>query len=517
MAISKKLLDDLKRRREEALAGGDANKVEARRAKGLMMARERLQGLFAPDTFQEFGLHSPHAIRYFGMENMVLPADGVVTGTGYVDGRPVAGFSQDFTVASGSLGKVHAAKICEAMDYAGRAGMAVVGFNDSGGARIEEGVESLSGYGQVFDHHVNLSGVVPQIAVVAGPCVGAAAYSPALMDFVIMTRSNSSMFVCGPDIIQAVTGEATTVEEIGGAEAHAAASGTVHLVADDDNHALVLVRRLLSFLPSNNMSEPPHRIPEDLTCASDAGMNALVPESPTDSLDVKQVIARLVDDGDFLELQPAFAANIVTAFARIDGCVVGVVANQSTVKGGTLDMDGSDKGARFIRFCDSFNIPIVSLVDIPGFLPSVEQERGGIARHGAKMLFANAAATVPKITVVMRKAYGGAFLAMGTRDTGTDAVFAWPTADIGLMGAEGAVAILFRPEFQAAEDPAALVADLAEHYRERFPSPYLKDGLGLVTDVIEPARTRAAVALALRGLLSKRQSRLPKKHGNIPL
>ena len=493
MVISKKLLDDLDERSAAALAGGDTDKLDARRAKGLMTARERLLGLYAQGTFLEFGLHARHT------EGPVLSGDGVIAGTGYVDGRPVAAFSQDFTVAGGSLGKVHAAKICEVMDYAGRAGVPVVGFHDSGGARIEEGVESLSGYGRIFNRHVELSGVVPQIAVVAGPCVGTAACAPALMDFVIMTRSHSRLFVCGPDVIESVTGEGTSEEEIGSADAHASVSGMVHLVAEDDTHALVLLCRLLSFLPSNNLSDPPHRIPDALTCTADAGMNELVPDSSSQPMDVRKVIGRLVDDGDFLELQADFAANMVVAFARIDGCVVGVVANQSMVEGGTLDMDASDKGAWFIGFCDSFNIPIVSLVDVPGFLPAVEQEKGGIARHGARMLFANAAATVPKITVVLRKAYGGAFLAMGSRDTGADLVFAWPTADIGLMGADGAAAIL------------------GERHREPFPSPYLEDGIATVTDVIEPARTRAAVALALRGLLSKRKSGLPKKHGNIPL
>jgi propionyl-CoA carboxylase beta chain len=467
MVISKKLLDDLDERRAAALASGDS------RAKGLMTARERLLGLYAQDTFLEFGLHAS--------------GDGVIAGTGYVDGRPVAGFSQDFSVAGGALGKAHAAKICEIMDHAGRAGVPVVGFHDSDGARMEEGVETLSGYGRIFSRHVDLSGVVPQIAVVAGPCIGTAACAPALMDLVIMTRSHSRLFVCAPDVIESVTGEATSEDEIGGADAHASVSGMAHLVAEDDDHALILLRRLLSFLPSNNHADPPHRIPDALTCTQDAGMDDLVPDSSSQSMDVRKVMGRLVDDGDFLELQADFAANLVIALARIDGCVVGLLANQSMVKGGTLDMNASDKGARFIGFCDSFNIPLVSLVDVPGFLPGVEQEKGGIARHGARMLFANGAASVPRITVVLRKAYGGAFLAMGSRQTGADVVLAWPTADIGLMGAEGS------------------------------PSPYLNDGVATVTDVIEPSRTRVAVALALRGLLSKRKSGPPRKHGNIPL
>ena len=473
MVISKKHLDDLRERREAALDGGDSDTRDGRRAKGLMTARERLLGLYAQDTFLEFGLHASD--------------DGVVAGTGYVDGRPVAGFSQDFAVAGGSLGKVHAAKICEAMDLAGRAGMPIVGFLDSAGARLEEGVESLSGYGRIINRHVELSGVVPQIAVIAGPCIGTAACGPALMDFVIMTRHHSRLFVCGPEVIETVTGEGTSEDEIGSAHVHASVSGMAHLVAEDDDHALVLLRRLLSFLPSNNFSDPPHQIPDALTCTPDSGMNELVPDAPDLAMDVEKVIGRLVDDGDFLELRADHGASMVVALARIDGCVVGILANQPLVRGGTLDRNASDKGAWFAGLCDAFGIPIVSLVDIPGFLPGIEQEQGGIARHGARLMFAMAAATVPRITVVMGKAYGGGFLAMGSRDTGADMVFAWPTADIGLMGMEPS------------------------------PSPYLKDGAGTVTDVIEPSQTRTAVALALRGLLSKRSDRLPRKHGNIPL
>ncbi len=470
MAISRKLLDDLEERRAVALSGegGDAP------------ARGRLLGLFTPDTFQEFGLHARQ-------EDLALPGDGVVAGTGYVDGRPVAGFSQDSAVAGGSLGKVHAAKICAVLDHAGRAGVPVVGFHDSAGARIEEGMDALSGYGRIFRHHVDLSGVVPQIAVVAGPCVGTAAFSPPLADVVIMTRTGSNLYVCGPDVIESVTGEAAGAEEIGGAAVHASLSGLAHLTAEDDDQALVLVRRLLSFLPSNNLTDPPHRIPDALSCTPDAAMNDLVPDSADQAMDVKTIIGRLVDGAGFLEFQPDHAASLVVALARIDGCVVGIVANQPTVRGGTLDRDGADKGAWFVGLCDSFGIPVVSLVDVPGFLPGVDEETGGIARHGARLLFAMAAATVPRITVVMGKAYGGACLAMGSRDTGADMGFAWPTADIGLMGTEGS------------------------------PSPYLEDGGTTVTDVIEPSRTRAAVALALRGLLSKRDSRPPRKHGNIPL
>ncbi len=517
MTISKDLLDELAQRRVEAEAGGGTEKAEARRAKGLMTARDRLAGLFQPDTFQEFGLHARHETDHFTIESKAMGGDGVVTGVGYVDGRPAAAFSQDFTVAGGSLGMTHAEKICTVMDYAERTGIPVVGFNDSGGARIQEGVESLSGYGQVFYRNIRLSGVVPQIAVIAGPCAGGAAYSPALMDFVIMLRSNANMFICGPDVIKAATGQSTTMAEIGSAESHASASGNIHFVAEDDADAVNTVRRLLSYLPPNNMADPPHKLGEDVGVGSDAAMNDLVPEDSKAAFDVKMVIERLADVGSFMEVQAGFARNLVVGFARIEGCVVGIVANQPMVKAGTLDIDASDKGARFIRTCNVFNIPLVTLVDVPGFLPGINQERGGIIRHGAKMLFAYGATTVPKITVIMRKAYGGAYLAMCGRDMGADVLFAWPTAEIAVMGAEGAIRILYRREFEATRFPDEMAAELAAEYRERFASPYHSAAKGYVTDVIEPAQTRARVALALRTLLSKHESRPSKKHGNIPL
>ena len=511
------LVSDLIKRRELVFAGGGAEKLAARHAKGQMTARERLRVLFEPNTFQEMGMHAEHETREFGMAERQLPGDGVVTGIGYVDGRPVAGFSQDFTVAGGSLGKVHAEKICDVMDYAGRTGVPIVGFNDSGGARIQEGVESLSGYGKVFYRNVLMSGVVPQIAVIAGPCAGGASYSPALMDFIIMTRSNASMFICGPDVIRAATGQVTTMEEIGSAAAHASVSGNIHLIAEDDRDAIQIVHRMLSFLPSNNAMDPPHEPVAQLSLSEDEGMNALVPESPKEPIDTYLVIDRLVDQGDFMEMQPDFAGNMIIGFARIGGIVVGIVANQPKVKAGTIDIDASDKAARFINFCDCFNIPLVTLVDVPGFLPGVTQERGGIIRHGAKMLYAYGAATVPKITVFMRKAYGGAYLAMCSRDMGADMAFAWPTAEIAVMGAEGAVNILYRRELKEAADPVARAKEFADEYSRRFASPYLSASKGLITDVIEPSRTRPAVALALRSLLPKRENRPPKKRGNIPL
>jgi len=514
MAIKKELIEELEARREKVLAGGGKDKLEARRKKGLMTARDRLDNLFQSGTFMEFGMHAQHACHNFGMEKKELPADGVVTGTGYVGDRPVAAYSEDFTVAGGSLGAMHAHKICEIMDYALQSGMPVVCINDSGGARIQEGVESLSGYGKVFFKNVYLSGVVPQIAVIAGPCAGGAAYSPALTDFQVMVKDQANMFITGPEVIFAATGQKCTMAEVGSAAAHATISGNIHFVADNDAHALAIVKKLLSFIPSNNIMDPPHDLTQPLVLDEDPGMDELVPEDSKNPINVKDVIARLVDNADFLEVQMDFAKNIVVGFGRIQGIVVGIIANQSAVKAGAIDIDASDKAARFIRFCNIFNIPIVTLVDTGGFLPGVAQERGGIIRHGAKMLFAYGAATVPKITVILRKAYGGAYLAMCSQDLGADLVFAWPTAEIAVMGAEGAVKILYKREID--KDPACAEKLIAD-YRAKFASPYQAAGKGLITDVIRPSQTRAMVAMALRNTLSKRETRPPKKHGNIPL
>ncbi len=517
MAIDPTLLENLRERRKKVMAGGGPEKLEARHAKGLLGARERLDVLFEAGSFQEFGLHAQHACHDFDMPGKEMPADGVVTGTGMVDGRPVAAFSQDFTVGGGAVGRIHGLKICNMMDYAMEAGMPVVAINDSGGARIQEGVESLSAYGRIFNRNVNLSGVVPQIAVIAGPCAGGAAYSPALMDFLIMTRTNAQLYICGPEVIRAATGEKAELGQFATADAHGSVSGNIHLIAEDDKHALALTRTLLSYLPSNNLVDPPHHLDVEMPVSIDNAMNELVPGDSKVPFDVHEAIRRLVDSGDFLEIQGGWAKNLVVGFGRIAGVVVGIVANQPTVKAGTLDIDSSDKGARFIRTCNVFNIPIVSLVDIPGFMPGLAQERGGIIRHGAKMLFAYAAATVPKITVIMRKAYGGAYLAMCSEDMGADFVFAWPTAEIAVMGAEGAVSILYRRELKEAEDKSARQAELRKQYQERFASPYQAASLAMITDVIEPSQTRQCVARALRQILSKRVTRLPKKHGNIPL
>lgn len=516
MPIPAAFLEDLEKRRQEAREGGGADKLDARRKKGLMTARDRLDALFTHGTFQERGMHASHDCHFFGMEKKALPGDGVVTGTGMVDGRIVAAFSQDFTVGGGALGRIHSKKICEMLEYALKVGCPVIGFNDSGGARIQEGGDSLSAYGQVFFRNVLLSGVVPQIAIVAGPCAGGAAYSPALTDFIIMVKG-ANMFICGPEVIQAVTGQKCTMDEIGSAAAHASVSGNIHFVAENDAHAVKIAKQLLSYIPSNNLQDPPHAAKTELELGSDPEINNLIPADAKTPIDIHKVIGRLTDTDSFLEVQSQWACNIVVGFARIQGVVVGIIANNSAVKAGTLDIDSSDKGARFIRFCNVFNIPLVTLVDVPGFMPGLQQERGGIIRHGAKMLFAYASATVPKITVILRKAYGGAYLAMCSTDMGADLVYAWPSAEIAVMGAEGAVRILYKREIAAAKEPKAREKELIAEYRARFCSPYEAAKKAMITDVIAPAETRAAVSLGLRTLLGKREVRPPKKHGTIPM
>ena len=517
MALSAELLEDLSRRREAILAGGGADKLAERRAKGLMTSRGRLEALFDEATFQELGTYVQHSGRHFGMEKKVLPADGVVVGTGYVGGRLVAAFSQDFTVVGGTLGKMHAKKIVTLMQQAAKLGSPLIAFKDSAGARIQEGVDALSGYGDVFYMNVLLSGVVPQIAVVCGPCAGGASYSPALMDFIVMTRRNAYMFITGPEVIKAVTGRAVTLEEVGSADMHAAVSGNVHFLAEDDVDAIRIVHKLLSYLPENNSEDPPHLPSEDIFLSEDVGIRALIPDDPQMPMDMRAIIGHIVDPGEFLEVHRSFAENLIVGFGRVEGIVVGLVANQPAVKAGALDLDAADKGGRFIRFCNCFNIPLVTLVDVPGFLPGIEQERGGIIRHGAKLLFAYASCTTPKVTVILRKAYGGSYLAMCSQEMGADFVFAWPTAEIAVMGAEGAVRVLYNKELKAAEDPNAKAKELAAAYRAEFASPYMAAANGYITDVIDPAITRSTVALSLRKALSKREVRPPKKHGNIPL
>jgi len=517
MPLTSKSLKTLREKHEHVLAGGGKKKIEERHEKGLLSARERLANLFQPGTFQEFGTFARHACTAFGMADKDLPADGVIVGTGYVDGRQVAAFSQDFTVFAGTVGKMHAKKMCMSMEYALKNGTPVVAFKDSGGARIQEGVDALSGYGDVFYRNVLLSGVVPQIAVIVGPCAGGASYSPALMDFIIMTRQNAYMFITGPQVIKAVTGRDVTMEDVGGAVMHASISGNVHFVAEDDLDAIAITHKLLSFLPSNNTEDPPHHLGEDVQMDEDIEMNGLAQSDPSVPMDMLAIIRQLVDGGDFLEVHALFAPNLIVGFGRIQGVVVGIVANNSMQKAGVLDIDSSDKGARFIRFCNDFNIPLVTLVDVPGFMPGIDQERGGIIRHGAKLLFAYSSTTVPKITVVTRKSYGGAYLAMCSQEMGADFVYAWPASEIAVMGAEGAVNILYGKAIKDADDPKAKRAEFVDEYRAEFASPYMAASRGYITDVIEPSQTRGMVALSLRKLLGKRELRPPKKHGNIPL
>jgi acetyl-CoA carboxylase carboxyltransferase component len=517
MPLDAKILEDFRKRRKQAMVAGGEKKAAARHEKGLMTARERLMYLFQPDTFQEVGAFIKHQCTAFGMEEQSFPGDGVVTGAGYVDGRQVTAYSQDFTVLGGSLGKMHARRMVLGMEYALKNGTPIVGISDSGGARIQEGVDALSGYGEVFYRNVVLSGVVPQISIIAGPCAGGAAYSPALTDFIIMTRNNAQLFITGPQVIKSVTGRDVTMEEVGGAVMHASVSGNVHFVAEDDHHAVDIAKQLLSYLPSNNSEDPPHMPTPAVTVTEDSGMDTLVQSDPSAPMEMGKIIRRLVDNEEFLEVHASFAKNMIVGFGRVEGIVVGFLANNSMEKAGCLDIDSSDKGARFIRFCNAFNIPICTLVDVPGFLPGIEQERGGIIRHGAKMLFAYSGATVPKITILTRKSYGGADLAMCSQDLGADVVLAWPTAEVAVMGADGAVNILYRKEIKEAEDAKALRAELVAEYRAEFASPYLAAARGYVTDIIEPAQTRSQLSMTLRKLLGKRELRPPKKHGNIPL
>jgi len=506
---------ELHRRREKVMLGGGEARLEKQRAAGKLTARERVAALLDEDTFQERNGFAQHRATHFGMAEKELAADGVVTGSGTVNNRLVHLASQDFTVAGGAAGEVHSDKIVDMMKASLKTGSPFVFVNDSGGARIQEGIDSLGAYGRVFYHNTLLSGVVPQISLICGPCAGGAAYSPALTDFIIQTKF-AQMFITGPSVIKRVTGEEVTPEELGGPEAHMHYSGVVHFVAENDKHAMEICRKLLSFLPSNNMVDAPV-LPIDREAPDDAAMNTILPESGKAGYDVRNVVRRIVDHEDFLEVQSTFAQNIVIGFGRIMGRTVGIVANNPMYKAGTLDIDSSDKAARFIRFCNGFSIPLVTLVDVPGFMPGVQQERGGIIRHGAKMLFAYSAATVPKVTVILRKAYGGAYVAMCCKDLGADAAAAWPTAEIAVMGAEGAVEVIFRKEIAEAEDKKAKADELTRVYRETFSSPYVAAGRRMVDDVIEPSETRRWIANSLETLRSKRELRPEKKHGLMPL
>jgi methylmalonyl-CoA carboxyltransferase large subunit len=509
------LIAALRKKREQVMLGGGADRLAKQREQGKLTARERIDAIIDPNSLDEFGLFAQHRQTQFGMADKECPADGVVTAAATVDGRLVHLASQDFTVLGGSAGEVHSLKVADAMARSLKTGSPFIFINDSGGARVQEGIDSLSGYGQVFFHNVMLSGVVPQISLICGPCAGGAAYSPALTDFVIQTRQ-AQMFITGPQVIKQVTGEQITAEALGGADAHMAHSGVIHFIAENDEDAAVTCRRLLSFLPSNNLEEPP-RILSDDSVDPNPELNKIVPVDPKKAYDVRDVICGIVDQGDFLESQSGFAMNMVVGFARIVGRTVGIIANQASHLSGAIDINASTKASRFIRFCNAFNIPLVTFVDVPGFLPGVQQEHGGIIRHGAKLLFAYSAATVPKIQVILRKSYGGAHVAMSSRDLGADCVLAWPTAEVAVMGAEGAVEIVFRKEMQEAEDKAARRAALIEQYRSTFATPFVAAARRLVDDIIEPADTRRHLAQSLEYLHPKRDYRPPKKHGLIPL
>ncbi len=515
MKTMEQRIEELRSRRAELELGGGKERIEKQQKAGKLTARQRISELCDPNSFQESGMFAEHRAVLFGMLDKSFPADGVVTGAATVLGRRVHLASQDFTVAGGSAGEVHSLKVAETMQQAMKTGTPFVFINDSGGARVQEGIDSLSGYGQVFYHNVMLSGAVPQVSVICGPCAGGAAYSPALTDFIIQTRK-AQMFITGPNVIKQVTGENVTAESLGGADAHMAKSGVVHFVADDDQQALLICKKLLSFLPSNNAEDPPE-LPSDGNVDPNPRLTGIVPVDGKQPYDVREVIANVVDGADFLEVQAGYATNIVVGFARIIGRTIGIVANQPSSMAGVLDINASDKAARFIRFCNAFNIPIVTFVDVPGFLPGTDQEHGGIIRHGAKMIFAYSAATVPKLTIILRKSFGGAYLAMCGRDMGADRVYAWPTAEVAVMGAEGAAEIVFKKEIDTAEDKNAKRKEMIEKYRNAFSTPYVAAGRRLVDDIIEPASTRRVLAQALEFLHTKRELRPPKKHGLIPL
>jgi acetyl-CoA carboxylase carboxyltransferase component len=515
MADSK--IKELRSLRDLSLQGGGEERVEKHKASGKMTARERIDLLLDKGSFREIDAFVTHRETDFGMGDKRIPGDSVVTGWGTIDGRLVYVFSQDFTVFGGSLSQVHAEKVCKIMDMATRNGAPIIGINDSGGARIQEGVVSLGGYADIFLRNTLASGVVPQISAIMGPCAGGAVYSPALTDFIFMVKNTSHMFITGPDVVKAVTGEDVTFEQLGGAMTHSAVSGVSHMAAESEADCLYLIREMLGYLPSNNMEDSPFRPGGDDALRTEAALNSIVPENPNKPYDIKRVISLIFDNGDFYEIQEHYAQNIVVGFARLGGYSVGIVANQPMVLAGVLDINASEKAGRFVRFCDSFNIPLIVFEDVPGFLPGLDQEHGGIIRHGAKLLYAFCEATVPKVTVVTRKAYGGAYCVMNSKHIRADLNLAWPTAEIAVMGPDGAVSIIFRRELAEAEDPVARKKELVAEYGERFANPYAAARRGYIDDVIEPSQTRPRLINAINMLQNKRDSNPPKKHGNIPL
>ncbi|MEW5985633.1 MAG: acyl-CoA carboxylase subunit beta [Chloroflexota bacterium] len=510
-------LEQLRQLRLQSQEGGGPERVQKQRAAGKMTARERLDLLLDKGSFREIDAFVEHRETNFGMANQKYPGDSVVTGWGTVDGRLVYVYSQDFTVFGGSLSQVHADKICKILDMAVKNGAPVIGINDSGGARIQEGVVSLAGYADIFLRNTLASGVVPQISAIMGPCAGGAVYSPALTDFIFMVKNTSHMFITGPDVVKAVTGEDVSFEQLGGAITHHTISGVAHLAANSEADCLYLMREMLSYLPSNNMEDPPFKATQDDPLRTEAALDEIVPDNPNKAYDIKDVIHLIMDDGQFYEIQEHYAPNVVVGFARLGGRSVGIVANQPMVLAGVLDIKASEKAGRFVRFCDCFNIPLIVFEDVPGFLPGLDQEHGGIIRHGAKLLYAFCEATVPKITVITRKSYGGAYCVMNSKQIRGDLNLAWPTAEIAVMGPDGAVSIVFRRELAQAADPVARKAELVQQYREQFANPYTAARWGFVDDVIEPSQTRPRLINALNMLQNKRDHNPPKKHGNIPL
>jgi Acetyl-CoA carboxylase, carboxyltransferase component (subunits alpha and beta) len=512
-----KELQQLDERRSSVESGGGAKRVAAQHEKGKMTARERIAALLDPASFSEVGVFVKHRCSDLGMGNVDTPGEGVVTGYGTIDGRLAFVYAQDFTVMGGSLGEEHARKICKVMDMAAKMGAPLIGINDSGGARIQEGVDALSGYGEIFARNVASSGVIPQISVIMGPCAGGAVYSPALTDFIVMVEKTANMFITGPQVVKAVTGEEVSGEELGGARAHSLESGVAHFIYPDEKSTLAGIKRLLSFLPQNNIEDPPLLPCIDAPTSAASTVGAIIPDSPNKPFDVRRVIACIFDAGDFLEVQPLYAQNIVIGFARLGGRSVGVVANQPCAMAGALDINASDKASRFIRFCDAFNIPLITFEDTGGYLPGVAQEHGGVIRHGAKLIYAYAEASVPKITVILRKAYGGAYIAMCSRHLGADQVFAWPSAEIAVMGPEGAANIIFKKDIDEAADPVAVRKQKISEYRSNFANPYKAAARGYVDDVIDPAETRARLLSSLSALLGKKSSSANRKHGNFPV
>ena len=516
MSIENKI-EDLQQRRDKVLQGGGEKRIAKQHEKGKKTARERIGALLDEGSFVEIGQFVTHRCNQLGMEDVEAPGEGVVTGYGTIAGRLIYVFAQDFTVIGGTLGEMHAAKICKVLDLAMKMGAPVIGMNDSGGARIQEGVDALNGYGEIFRRNTLASGVVPQISVIMGPCAGGAVYSPALTDFIFMVDNTSQMFITGPQVIKTVTGEEVSVEDLGGSVTHNKTSGVAHFRAASEDECIEQIKKLISFIPSNNMEETPLFNTDDNIGRCEEVLNEIIPAASNKPYDVRGIIKNIVDDGDFFEVQEMYANNIVVGFGRFNGRSVGIIANQALMLAGCLNIDASDKASRFIRYCDSFNIPILTLVDTPGYLPGTKQEFGGIIRHGAKLLYAYSEATVPKITLILRKAYGGAYLAMCARSLGADQVIAWPSAEIAVMGPEGAANIIFRKEIKDAENPPEVRQEKINEYRERFANPYVAASRGLVDIVIEPKDTRPSIIKALETLISKREDRPGKKHGNIPV